>query len=320
MTPRQTPESRTESSRTPSATLSRKLKSRRSAKRQSDRPFYTYRILADPTRSPAWRWDRAFIHLIDDLTFSADRDDETTGQAITFRKALGACRTPEQKESLRKSESAMFAAYELYDSDSRKRYEVEARLLAKQSPPEVAQIVGLHKDVVQLYAVVFFHVIDFFSATDWIMGRAIGLGPYSEMTVPELGRFLKAVAFNAGPVVLDALLSTVVNDDGLFKTHMDADLSTTEGRNAARMTLLVMAHFERLRRELVEEMGRIRDLIRRFECESAAERRDSDDIEHALEQLEQPSAPDAPSCRPRSGGEFDDPVETESSGSVDKAA
>jgi hypothetical protein len=262
--------------------------------RESSLPTFTARVQFDPTRSPEWRWDRAFRHIFDELTFSSIRDDEATGRAVKFRQALTSCRTPEQRSELHRSDPAMFAAHELYKSTSRKRYEVEARLLAKQTPAEVAQFVGLSEDVIQVYEAVFFNVAGFLTASGWITGKAIGIGPYTAMNVPEFGRFLKTVAFQAGLTTLDALLSTVVDDDGLFTTANVTDLSTAEGRNATRMALLVLAQFAHLRHELIAEMVRIRDLISRYEREYATERRIADDLLQVTEELDRPLAP-APS-------------------------
>lgn len=257
-------------------------------------PFFSARTQGDPTRSPEWRWDRAFLQVTDRESFSPRYDDETTGRAMEFYKSLIRCRTPEQRSSLRECDAAMFDAYELFESMGRKRYEVEARLLAKQTPAEVAHITGLSEDVVQVYEAVFFNVTGSLAAKDWIIGRAIGLGPYMAMTAPEMGRFLKMVAFQAGPVALDALLSTVIDADCLFTSSNITDLSTAEGRNAARMALLVLAHFSHLRHELVAEMGRIHDLTGRHERENAAERRCADDLLRVTEGLDRPLAP-APS-------------------------
>lgn len=261
-------------------------------------PRYALLAIYDPARSPAWRWGRALRHVVDDLRFSTNRDDEATGRAVRFRRALTGCRTRRQWSGLRRRDPALYAAYELFKATSRMRTEVEARLLAGQNAREIAVITGLSEDVIKVYEETFFHITDRLKAQDWVMAVAIGVGPSEAMTTTAFARYIKAAAYCNGPVVLDALLSTIVADDGSFTLAKLTDWSTPEGQLAARLALSVITEFAHLSPALIAELGRIRDLIERFERRSGTLPLDYIPSEHVALSLTASSAHSATRSAP----------------------
>lgn len=283
-------------------------------------PRYALLAVHDPARSPAWRWGRGLRHVIDDLRFSPNRDDEATGRAVRFRRALVRCRTRRQWSGLRRRDPALFAAHELFTATSRMRTEVEARLLAGQNAGEIAVITGLLQEVIELYEATFFNVGDRLEARDWIMAVAIGVGPSEAMTTATFSRFIKTAAYCGGPAVLNALLSTIVADDGSLTLAKLTDWSTPEGQLAARLALSVVTEFAHLSPALVTELHRIRDLIDRFERRSGTLALDYIPSEHVALSLTATSAHSATRSVPSSEDLADDPREADGNGTTVIAA
>ena len=283
-------------------------------------PRYALLAVHDPARSPAWRWARALRHVVEDLRYSPCRDDEATGWAVRFRRAMKRCRTRRQWSGLRRRFPALYTAYMLSKSTSRKRTEIEARLLAGQNAGEIAMLTHVEIDVVEVYEATFFNVTDRLSAKAWVMAMAIGVGPYEAMTTSEFGRYLRTAAYCNGPVVLDAILSTIVADDGSFTLAKLTDWSTPEGQLAARLALSVITEFARLSPALISELKRIHDLIDRFERRSGTLALDYIPPEHVALSLTASSAHSATRSAPSLEDLADDPREADGNGTTVIAA
>jgi hypothetical protein len=101
----------------------------------------------------------------------------------------------------------LYAAHYLHEHGGELRGEVEARLLAGQSPDEIVAFVALDAAAVDAFENCFFNVRDRLDASDWVIGTLIGrslarsFGPWS------LTDFWKVLAYAGGPMVLDVVLA-----------------------------------------------------------------------------------------------------------------
>jgi hypothetical protein len=99
--------------------------------------------------------------------------------------------------------SPLAAAYQLYlGRDSTQRCAVEARLLAAQTPEQVAARTGLPPLAVTLFEALFFQVSGRLHATAWVACAAIGRGR-GVGAAPEPQAVLKAFAYCGGPLILE---------------------------------------------------------------------------------------------------------------------
>lgn len=86
-------------------------------------------------------------------------------------------------------------------------WEVEARILARQSDQEIAARCGLTADAVAMFERLFFCTRDLLAARDRIFLDLIGLGAAWGFRRSQTRRLLRFIGYTAGPVMLDAVLA-----------------------------------------------------------------------------------------------------------------
>ena len=129
-------------------------------------------------RAPEWRWERV-LRLVDRSGFRAARctrrDDAAVRGAKNFllRWRNG---DADAREVLLWENPALHDAYRFHRSaaeDPREVMAIQARLLARMTPEEVAATHGIHPDTVRWYADLFFDVVPYLDARDWITKRVL---------------------------------------------------------------------------------------------------------------------------------------------------
>jgi hypothetical protein len=115
---------------------------------------------------------------------------------------------------------------------------VQARLLARQTPAEVARLTGLSAEAVDAYEGLFYHCRPHLDARDWVTFRLIGR-TLESLKAPDAGVVLKGFAYHGGPHVLEAVVPYLVGRKKLFDDK--PDLSTAEGRREQVVRLAVAA-------------------------------------------------------------------------------
>lgn len=131
---------------------------------------------------------------------------------------LGPCPTPDllwkriqntDLPSLLQVDDAFIAARSLYEGDTLLRASLEARVLANQSPAEIANRMRIPAEVVTEFEDYFFSVRERFHMTGWIAHEAIRRRPTGELLAGDVGPFWRWVGFNFGPEALEFVLSAV---------------------------------------------------------------------------------------------------------------
>jgi len=182
-------------------------------------------------RSPDWRWERV-LSLVDrpgDIPGRCSRrDDDIVRKAKTFlarRKVADEM----QLERMRFEDPGLFYAYEFYQraqEDPESNMYIQARILARQTPEEVAAILGILPEAVQWYCDLFFDVIPHLDKRDWITKQVIipalirtaGAVPAeadmpqhtfkdSSIARPFMDGTLKFFSYYGGPYVADILIN-----------------------------------------------------------------------------------------------------------------
>ena len=159
-----------------------------------------------PSRPPDWRWRRAVLRALGE-----DRrrrwDDDWVARARRSLASPGRGRRADP-------DPAVSMALGLRDGPARRRWELEARLLAGQADDEIAGRLGVEPGAVHAYERLFFDVRDWLECTDWIAFHAIGPEPRDSTLAVELEVTWKSWGFFCGPSVLDVLIESSPDEVG----------------------------------------------------------------------------------------------------------
>lgn len=210
-------------------------------------------------RPPHWRWGRAAHLMATNRRKNPKMDDEWVVFARRAIKHPGS-RDPRVR--------AIHAARAIWESNDRRRWELEALLLTDAPVEQIAERIGLSAAVVEAYERVFFAARDEGRATDWLLRAAVGYSAWVGFTA-ELPAAAWRYAAHAGGVNLLDLVMAVTEDrplpDGLFASHGAARVvQELKLRIHVRLWLLLqtvhtdaaVAKLVRVRRKLDSVAGR----------------------------------------------------------------
>lgn len=129
-------------------------------------------------RSPAWRWDRV-LSLVDRDDGvpgrCTRRDDEfvRTARSFVLKWQNG---DDDMKEKLLWENPGLYYAYDFQQrvaDDPEAAMYIQARLLARLTPAEVADTMGMMPDAIEWYARLFFDVLPYLDKRDWITKQVL---------------------------------------------------------------------------------------------------------------------------------------------------
>jgi len=129
-------------------------------------------------RTPDWRWERV-LKLVDrpgDIPGRCSRRDDHIVRAA--RAFIAKRRNGDEMsiERLKYDNPGLFYAYEFHQraqEDPDAAMYIQARILARQTPEAIADIMGVLPDSVQWYCDLFFDVIPHLDKRDWITKQVI---------------------------------------------------------------------------------------------------------------------------------------------------
>jgi hypothetical protein len=174
-------------------------------------PTYPARQRYSVCRSPAWRWQRARAILEQGLTCTARTDDALTRRVVDY---LGACQLPlgsSQAQGGVPADAVLHAAHRLFEVGGLVRFIVQARLLARQSPAEVARLTSFEPAIIECFESIFFDVREHLDARDWIANQVLWPGLEAPLHIDALGGALMAIGYRLGPAILDIALAIVTD-------------------------------------------------------------------------------------------------------------
>src|SRR3954447_15768391 len=102
----------------------------------------------NPCRTPDWRWRRACRLVDDNRRLLPRRDDAQTIEAARYLRDSRRCRTERQADRMADARHDVHAALQIHEVGGPRRLEIQARLLARQTPEEVAERVSLPVSVI----------------------------------------------------------------------------------------------------------------------------------------------------------------------------
>ena len=171
-------------------------------------PAVTDCLATNPYRPPDWRWHRAG-QLLAPRSRRRRWDDAWVVRARVFRRAMEKAYGNLDHPRLVRQHAEAIGALRLHRGNARKRWEVEARLLAGQDDEAIGARLGIPAGVIGAYEPMFYATRHRLGYSDWVMAVAIGPRAYEELQPGDHELMAKLLAFQGGPFVLDAWLASV---------------------------------------------------------------------------------------------------------------
>jgi hypothetical protein len=159
----------------------------------------------DASLPPSWRYEDA-RRLAGGEEAEWPADDPAIVACAEYCRAMNAAEDDTEKAAVKRHWSTIAAAHEIAGQNDPRRWELEARLLARQTDDEISVRCGLPPEVVFCYEELFFNVRCRLEAWGWICNQVIGPGLQNRFADHEVGPLWLAFAYHGGPLVLDALL------------------------------------------------------------------------------------------------------------------
>jgi hypothetical protein len=173
----------------------------------------------NPYRAVDWRFRLAEAILSGQLPPSRRPLDAWVKQAIQFQRDHAAGKGEASIGRSGRLDPVILEAFEIrFSAEPRLRSVLEARVLAGQPAPAIAEHCGLTADVVEAFERLFFDIRNRLAAGDFIRATVNGVEPSDG--IPDVDALMKTYAFAMGPLVLDALLAVLDAEESLGRGAM----------------------------------------------------------------------------------------------------
>jgi hypothetical protein len=188
---------------------------------------------SDPLRPPDWRWLRARWLRETNKYARKGREDAETLVIKRYQSAKAACKTDLMLDRLRENFPGLYHSEELYTRDDLDfRWELEARLLARESFDDIAKKAGMDVDIVRWYEKTFYNVTDRIDNRSYIFNIAMGRSIHRGLFERDYDLLWKMLGYGFGPYMVDALTSRMstmksVTDPSQVEAAMSAVTDST---------------------------------------------------------------------------------------------
>lgn len=196
-------------------------------------------VRSDPFASPDWRWRRACqVHeLVREHPRRQRRPDWDSLQPLLA--LIEAVNPIGRKKRTEPVSHELLAAYRLYEAGGPTRWEMEARILARQSDEDIAAAMGLAAGVVNDFEHCFFGVRDRLSASDLVLLEIIGYLPFGGIREGDLRTLWHFYGYSAGPKMLEIVMA-VSEDRALPAWAVESAPSQADIDDLVRSTKLAI--------------------------------------------------------------------------------
>jgi hypothetical protein len=197
----------------------------------------------DPRLTPDHGWRSAQALARGGRDASAGRRPPEVREAAAYLRALGRAQDGRRRDAVRARWPDLAAADRLAVEGGPRNWEVQARILARQSDAEVAARCDLTSGAVGRYESLFFAVRDRLAAGDWVHVNAIRPGPGPWGTFHDLGQVWRTLGYHGGVWVLDLVVAVTAGRPlpDWARGGPGADAAGREERLRLRCGLLVDA-------------------------------------------------------------------------------
>jgi len=164
----------------------------------------------NPLRRVDWRWRTACLIVSKGRRVSRKRDSAPILEAVQFLRTLERNPGDPGLQSVTRKWPTLGEAYDVAQGNPRRRWEIQARLLAGETDQAIALTSGLSVEAVALYESLFFGVRDYFEARNWILVQAIGTEILTGVAPDDLGTIWRAVGYYGGPDALEIAMAVTL--------------------------------------------------------------------------------------------------------------
>jgi hypothetical protein len=171
-------------------------------------PYNTRDAKGDPFCPPVWRWRYAAQIVERNERINRRRDDPDCITAVQYQRAIARCKTAAGIENAKRRSPDLSAAHELFLRADPFTWEIECRVLAAQSPDDIARQCGTSLETIRWFESLFFDVRPYLRATDWIVSRVIGSGVWYGFRDDDLAAIWRYFAYYGGLPSFEVLLDT----------------------------------------------------------------------------------------------------------------
>lgn len=202
-------------------------------------------IKFDPFRVVSWRWERAVAIARGLSALSRRRDDAWIKRAADFHRLMTkAGNKKAQKHLLIERHPEIFYAHHLYmgrEDEGRQAtpYMIEARVLARQTPEQVAKAVCVEQPVVEAYLKLFFDVEERLDAIDYIYQAVMGPGiNRGNLRMRAFDVLWKLAGYCGGVHILESIRDPFPRNFADTVDDVDATYDMNVRRNSRRLSNL----------------------------------------------------------------------------------
>jgi hypothetical protein len=162
-------------------------------------------LRSDPFAPPEWRWLYA-CQVHEQIRTSRRRrsDPDWLQPLLALTEAVNPIGRKKRTESV---SPELFVAYRLFEAGGPTRWELEARILARQSNEDIAAAMGLGASVVSDFELNFFNVRNRLSAGDFILLEIVGYLPFAGIREGDFRTLWRYYGFAAGPKMLEIVMA-----------------------------------------------------------------------------------------------------------------
>jgi hypothetical protein len=122
-------------------------------------------------------------------------------RGLAYLTRLRACRNDLERQRLRDEAPDLDGAYQLHHGEKLDRGAFEGRILAGQSPDDVAAACALGRDVVDAYLALFFDVLGKLHAQSYVLIHAVGGDLWGGgLREDDVDVLLRLYGFQKGPI------------------------------------------------------------------------------------------------------------------------
>jgi hypothetical protein len=158
-----------------------------------------------PLRPVDWKWKKVIAYRDAGRRIPRSKYDRETYDLFTFASRVNSCSNDFECLELSEEYPLFMDSYELYKGGNNLpvKYELEARLLTKESYQSIAKKTAISEDLITTYEQTFFNVKDRLVNRSWVVNVVIGQALQHGMSDGDYNILWKIYAYLAGPIMLD---------------------------------------------------------------------------------------------------------------------
>lgn len=169
-----------------------------------------------PFRPANWRWQRAVLRVETKSRRQLGADDDWVRRAARYFRELR-----KGFDRAVRLDPDLAAAHQLAGQQSFNRFEIESRILARQSGNEIDIKCGLATSVVEIYEELFFDVRDRLDTPSWITHQVLGPKTWQPLERDDIAFVWRICGYKYGTRAI-AELTTAVPHSDLLQWGLDA--------------------------------------------------------------------------------------------------